>query len=117
LFPVVTLRLPGSATAVSVVRVQYPDGRGILRDVLELAAARGFRVDELSTATSAGNGRPAGNGRSGAGGPDGRAGEPRMVEVTLQVHGRGLVTDLATGLSEIPGVRAVVADDVHAAGE
>ena len=30
-----------------------------------------------------------------------------MVEVTLQVHGRGLVNELAAGLSEIPGVRAL----------
>jgi len=29
----------------------------------------------------------------------------------------GLVNELAAGLSEIPGVRAVVAGDVHAAGE
>ena len=40
-----------------------------------------------------------------------------MVEVTLQVHGRGQVNELAAGLSEIPGVRAVVAEDVHSAGE
>ena len=40
-----------------------------------------------------------------------------MVEVILQVHGRGLVNELAGGLSEIPGVRAVVAGDVNATGE
>ena len=40
-----------------------------------------------------------------------------MVEVILQVHGRGLVNELAAGLSEIPGVRAVVAGDVNATGE
>jgi hypothetical protein len=33
-FPLATRRLPRSATAVSVLRVRYPDGRGILRDVL-----------------------------------------------------------------------------------
>jgi hypothetical protein len=40
-----------------------------------------------------------------------------MVEVTLQVHGKGLVNELAAGLSEIPGVQAVAADDMQAAGE
>lgn len=94
----------------------YPDGRGVLRDVLQHATARGFAIDELSTATT-GNGRSAGNGRPYASEPDSHTGEHRMVEVTLQVHGRGLVNELAAGLSEIPGVRAVVAGDVHAAEE
>lgn len=103
-FPLAAQRLPRSATAISVVRVQYPDGQGILREVLELATARGFAVDELST-SAAGNRRP----EDGSG--------DAIVEVTLHVHGKGLVNDLAAGLSEIPGVRAVAADDVHAAGE
>jgi putative Mg2+ transporter-C (MgtC) family protein len=115
-FPQLTRRLPRSATAISVVRVRYPDGRGILRDVLGLATARGFAVDELSTAT-AGNGRPAANGRSHAGKPGGATGGRPMVEVTLQVHGKGRVNDLAAELSEIPDVQAVAADDVHAVGE
>ncbi len=33
----------------------------------------------------------------------------------LQVHGRGSVNELATLLTEIPGVRAVIADDLDAA--
>jgi aconitase A len=36
------------------------------------------------------------------------------VEVILHVHGRGSVNDLAAMLTEIPGVRVVIADDVHA---
>ena len=40
-----------------------------------------------------------------------------MVEVTLQLHGRGLVNELAAGLSELPAVKAVVAEDLQAAGE
>lgn len=109
-FPSLSRRLPRSATAMSVVRVRYPDGQGILRDVLELVTARGFVVDELSTAA-------AGHGRSYGGERGGTTGERHVVEVTLQVHGKGLVNDLAAGLSEIPGVQAVAADDVHAAGE
>ena len=38
----------------------------------------------------------------------------RTVEVTLQVHGRGSVNELAAVLTEIPGVRAVIADDANA---
>ncbi len=40
-FPVAARRLPSSGTAVSTLRVRYPDGRGILRDVLQLATSRG----------------------------------------------------------------------------
>ncbi len=79
---------------MSVVRVQYPDGQGILRDVLELATSRGFTVDELSTAA-------AGNGPSPAGGPGGTTADA-VVEATLQVHGKGLVNELAAALSELP---------------
>jgi hypothetical protein len=35
----------------------------------------------------------------------------------MQVHGKGQVNELAAGLSDIPGVRAVAAEDVHASGE
>ena len=40
-----------------------------------------------------------------------------IVEVTVQVHGRGLVSELAAGLSELPAVKAVVAEDVGGSGE
>jgi putative Mg2+ transporter-C (MgtC) family protein len=105
-FPALTRHLPRSPTAISVVQVRYPDGQGILRDVLEQVTIRGFAVDELSTA-KAGNGHP----------QAGRPGEPPTVEVTMQVHGKGQVNELAAGLSDIPGVRAVAAEDVHASGE
>lgn len=45
-FPLLTQRLPRSGTAMSVVRVRYPDGRGILRDVLAQVTERGFAVAE-----------------------------------------------------------------------
>src|SRR5580692_3554058 len=48
-FPVITRRLPRSATAVSALRVRYPDGRGILRNVLREATARGFAIDDVAT--------------------------------------------------------------------
>src|ERR1700691_5702865 len=37
-----TRRLPRSATAISALRVSYPDGRGILRQVLKVVTERGF---------------------------------------------------------------------------
>jgi len=40
-FPALTRFLPRSGTAISVVRVRYPDGRGILRQALQTATARG----------------------------------------------------------------------------
>lgn len=105
-FPALTRHLPSSATAISAIQVRYPDGRGILRDVLEQVTVRGFAIDELSTAR-------AGNGRA----LDSRPGAQPMVKVTMQVHGKGQLNDLAAGLSELPGVHAVVADDVQAGGE
>jgi putative Mg2+ transporter-C (MgtC) family protein len=109
-FPPLTRRLPTSSTAISILRVRYLDGRGVLRDVLGLATAQGFLIAEVAT-ESMHTGPPRDPAR-----PDG---DPvgTLVEVTLQVHGRGSVNELAAELSELPGVEAVVADDIHSAGE
>ena len=48
-YPVITRRLPRSSTAISVMRVRYPDGRGILRRLLQVATDLGFAIDQLST--------------------------------------------------------------------
>jgi hypothetical protein len=40
-----------------------------------------------------------------------------VVEVTLHVHGRASVNELAAVFSEVDGVEAVVADDVQAVDE
>jgi putative Mg2+ transporter-C (MgtC) family protein len=94
-------RLPSSASAVSLVHVSYPDGHGILRQVLRIATEQGFAVDELATTS-----RPDGQALTTA---DGQ----RLVEVKLHLHGKGLVTDLAARLSELPSVRAVTSDDAN----
>ncbi len=70
-------------------------------------AERGFAVNELSV-----NASPDADPVTGA--PAGLA-LPPTVEVVLQVHGKGSVNDLASVLTEIPGVRAVIADDANAA--
>jgi putative Mg2+ transporter-C (MgtC) family protein len=100
-FPIVTKHLPRSATAISVLRIRYPDGRGLLRDLLKLATERGFAIDELSTDTV--------GYRSGSKEATGE----RMVEVTLQVHGKAPVHELAAALSEIDEVEAVLVDDAN----
>ena len=105
-FPEVTRRLPRSSTAISVLRVRYPDGRGILRQLLQVATSQGFAIDELST--EAQRGRPGPNGIRDVS-PDGRT-----VEVTMQVHGRAAVNELAAALSELEDVDAVVAGDANA---
>jgi hypothetical protein len=45
------------------------------------------------------------------------AAERRTVEVTLQVHGRQSVNDLAAELSELQDVYAVLASDANASDE
>lgn len=103
-FQYLSRRLPHSGTAISLLRVRYLDGHGVLRRVLQVATACGFVVDELVTdSTGADDWR-----ESGA--PNGQ----RTVEVMLHVHGSGSVNDLATRLSELPGVRAVTAEDANA---
>jgi putative Mg2+ transporter-C (MgtC) family protein len=101
-FAPLTRRLPRSAFAISVLRVSYPDGRGVLRQVLKMVTERGFAVDELSTQS------PGGDGTHGDGGEG-----QRQVEVVLQLHGRGSVNELAVQLSEIAGVLSVTSDDVN----
>jgi putative Mg2+ transporter-C (MgtC) family protein len=107
-FPLAVRRLPRSATAISALRVRYPDGRGILRDVLREATMRGFAIDNVETQTLDSR-------RPGAG--QDVVAEPRTVEVTLQVHGRQSVNDLAAELSELQDVYAVLASDANASDE
>jgi putative Mg2+ transporter-C (MgtC) family protein len=106
-FPLATRRLPRSATAISALRVRYPDGRGRLRDVLRQATDLGFAIDDVST-------EPVGYRPSAS---SGVTPGPSMVEVTLHVHGRNPVTDLAASLSELEGVVATAASDVNAVDE
>jgi putative Mg2+ transporter-C (MgtC) family protein len=98
-------RLPRSGTAISLLRVSYPDGRGILRQVLRVATEQGFAVGELATD---GGDAHSGNGH-GAGATNGQ----HLVEVVLHLHGKGSVNDLAARLSELPDVRAVTSDDAN----
>jgi putative Mg2+ transporter-C (MgtC) family protein len=85
--------LPASPYAPSAVRVVYEDGRGILRRVLETCTSRDFKVADVNVE---------------------RGEDPGgYVAVSLEVHGRAPVADLAADLGEIDGVHAVAAGDVN----
>jgi putative Mg2+ transporter-C (MgtC) family protein len=96
-FPLVSRRLPRSATAVSALRVRYPDGHGRLRDILREATSQGFVINDMRAETV----------------PAEPGGTP-MVEAVLHVHGKGPVNDLAATLSDLENVRAVLATDANA---
>jgi putative Mg2+ transporter-C (MgtC) family protein len=108
-FPLATRRLPKSATAISALRVRYPDGQGILRDVLREATARGFAIDDIATELIGGQRAPSGQ--------DGARPQRPLVEVRLHVHGRNSVNELAVALSELQDVNAVLASDANATDE
>jgi putative Mg2+ transporter-C (MgtC) family protein len=114
-FPPIVRRLPGSASAISVVRVRYLDGRGVLREVLRSATARGFSVSEVAIASAPGGTHsvPLRRERN----LDQLSADSSLVDVTLHVHGKGSVNELAAVLSEIDGVDSVLADDVNSASE
>lgn len=109
-FPKLARQLPHSSSAMSVVRVRYPDGKGVLREVLALATTRGFTLSEISTEAM---GYRGGTGVA----KDQSSAEIPMVSVTMHVRGQALVHDLVAALTELPGVDAVVADDATFYGE
>jgi hypothetical protein len=90
--------------------VRYPDGQGILREVLQLATNRGFALSEIST-------EPDGYQRAQNTTSADPQNDVAMVSVTLQVRGRALVNDLVAALTELRGVDAVLADDVNSNAE
>ena len=114
-FPLMRRRLPFAATSTAALRVRYPDGRGILRRVLNEATGRGFAIDDLATEPDGpAPGAHSGNGQAA----DGRdAGTPRMIMVTMHVRGRQPVSELAGALSDLDYVDAVVARDIGDADE
>lgn len=90
-------RLPASPYAPSAVRVDYEDGRGILRKVLSACTARDFKVADVNVDRA----------------EDTHARQSGAVSVALEVHGPGSVAELAAELGEIGGVLGVAAGDVN----
>ena len=99
-FPEITRRLPHVGGGLSMLKVRYPDGRGILRDLLQHTTSSGFVIDDLSTASVRGD-------RQGSFSEQGES----LVEVTMHVHGKGSANELAVELSEVHDVEAVLVSD------
>ena len=130
----VTHHLSGSSFMTSAVRVRYLDGHGTLRDVLTRTTEVGFVVNEVvtrsvgtdgdgatgPTATGHGAAGPIGTGHRAAedrsGAPDGSlaTATAAVVEVSLQLRGKGSIPELASSLS---GVEGVVSVDIGAGDE
>jgi putative Mg2+ transporter-C (MgtC) family protein len=109
-FSHLTRRLPRSATAISMLRVSYSEGDGILRQVLKVTTQRGFVIDQLTTRSTGG---ADGDDDGTAEGDRQAAGPRREVEVALELHGKGSLTELAVKLTEIAGVLAVTSNDAN----
>jgi len=101
ILPLARQYLPLAAPGTSTLRVRYPDGHGILRQVLNEATQRGFAIDDLSTEPVSDRSPALGAGESN--------GKPAMVVVTMHVHGRRPVSELASSLTDLDLVDAVVA--------
>ncbi|MBV7412204.1 MgtC/SapB family protein [Dermabacteraceae bacterium TAE3-ERU27] len=80
-------RLP-SPERHQIVEVVYADGAGVLREILALATSMGFAALIEKTRRSELDGIP-------------------VAVVDLRFHGKPMLCDLATRLSDLPGVRAV----------
>lgn len=99
LIPLARRYLPGSGT--STLQIRYPDGHGILREVLSEATRRGFAIDDLSAEQVSDRSYASGLADTGS----------AMVAVTLHVHGKRPVTELAAALTDLDLVDAMVATD------
>jgi putative Mg2+ transporter-C (MgtC) family protein len=88
-FTALTPRLPRARSTISVVRVVYEDGRGILRTVLAECTHRAFAVASIETQRV----------------------EPATVAVTLELQGNGSADDLTVALTELDGVRHITTGD------
>lgn len=93
-FPALIRRLPRIGTGAARLRLDYDDGRGVLRRVLEVCTGEGFSVGEVTIDTE--------------------HARPGVVSVELIVFGHGTGAALAAQLQELDGVHSVSADDARA---
>jgi putative Mg2+ transporter-C (MgtC) family protein len=101
----VTHRLNGSSLTTSVVTVRYFDGRGTLRQVLARTCDVGFVIGEVLTRAVGTDGV----GKHGNGSHSQLLAKApsQVVEVSLQLRGKGSITELATLLSGLDGVVSI----------
>jgi putative Mg2+ transporter-C (MgtC) family protein len=104
-------RLPGGRFTVTQLRLEYQDQRGVLREALEVCGTHGFTVSDLAVtrgrAESEWRGRDQRRDRAEAGTDD-----PRVVQVSMSLHGNGNVGELVSLLSDLEGVVGVSAGDL-----
>ena len=100
-------RISGATHGPLRLQITYLDGRGLLRQILELCTRTGWAVGDLTTRRSADE--PAGlevgrnDGRDGLG--SGSAGPASSsVTVFIGLRGRGAPTPLMAELADLPGV-------------
>lgn len=110
-FPPLVKRLPRSSTAISVIRVRYLRWPRHLAGGASPHHGGGFVMAEVAT-QAVGAGQDTMLAREAS-----LEEQAPLVEVSLQIHGRGSVEQLAAELSEMAGVEAVSAGDPHNAGE
>lgn len=96
-FAPLAARLPGSTRLPVGLKVDYVDGRGVLRDVLTRCTGMGYVVLELATD------------QHHDPGDDDELGHHGVVAVRLLVQGQQPVAQLAAALSELDGVQGVSA--------
>jgi putative Mg2+ transporter-C (MgtC) family protein len=94
-------RLSGERPATAALTCTYVDGRGILREVLRTCTESGWAVTRVET-------RPAGTTVR----PGGDSGPP-LIQVRLQLEGRGANTALIAALNELDGVVEVGTEAVE----
>ena len=90
-FPALVRHLPKIGIGPATVGVTYEDGRGVLRQVLQVCTGHGFSVAHLSV----GERHPG----------------TSLVDVMLTVYGRPPAALLAATLEEVDGVVSVTSDD------
>ena len=100
-FQMITDHLPEPAGTGSVIRVRYPEGRGILRRLIELATEQSFAIEEiasegLGSADTDESRRENGSSRA-------------IVEVAMKVHGKTSVNELVATFSAVDQVEVIAA--------
>lgn len=94
-YPTVAARLPRSRYTEFSVRVEYEDGRGILRDVLEESTHLGFSIARVQTHHL-----------------EHTVNDRSVVAVTMEVTGQPTTGPLVVGLNDLDGVLSVTTSDL-----
>jgi putative Mg2+ transporter-C (MgtC) family protein len=93
-FPRITRLLPRPRSARRVVQVAYLDGRGVLREAIEVCTSRAFAVADITTRQLS---EPSDE-------------EPGTVAVRLTLAGAGSLDELVSELTRLDGVLAANAE-------